>query len=388
MKNKFEIRTLGEVAELIATGKTPSTKNSEYFGGDVDWFTPGDIGGNIYLKYSTRTITDFAINKKAAPIFPKDCLLITCIGNIGRVGILSRDSSSNQQITAIKFKNFIDVRYAYFWFVASSHLLSQRANQAVVPILNNSQLREILFSFPPLPIQKQIAGILEKADAAREKRRQANKLTEQFLQSAFLEMFGDPVTNPKGWNITNVNDVASNIQYGYTESATIDNVGPKFLRITDIQNGIVDWDKVPYCKCQDLDKYKLESGDIVFARTGATTGKSFLIKNCPTAVFASYLIRVHFKKDVSPAYIYNFFQTESYWSQIRMGMTGSTQGGFNSSKLAEVKLPLPSISEQQKFATLVEKVELLRAKQRESEKELENLFNALMQRAFKGELVQ
>jgi hypothetical protein len=82
-----------------------------------------------------------------------------------------------------------------------------------------------------------------------------------------------------------------------------------------------------------------------------------------------------------------FFQTEAYWSQIRIGMTGSTQGGFNSRKLAEITLPLPPFRKQQKFAALVAKVESLRAKQRESENELDNLFNSLMQRAFRGELV-
>src|SRR4051812_15425050 len=86
----------------------------------------------------------------------------------------------------------------------------------------------------------------------------------------------------------------SAINYGYTESASSEAVGPRFLRITDIQNDKVDWDGVPYCKiaASDLPKYRLASGDIVFARTGATTGKSFLVDDPPDAVFASYLIRL------------------------------------------------------------------------------------------------
>ena len=89
-------------------------------------------------------------------------------------------------------------------------------------------------------------------------------------------------------------------QYGYTASAATEPIGPHLLRITDIQNGSVNWETVPYCDCPGPQKFLLEKGDILFARTGATTGKSFLIEECPTAVFASYLIRLRVNKLVSP----------------------------------------------------------------------------------------
>src|SRR5580704_13451471 len=100
---------------------------------------------------------------------------------------------------------------------------------------------------------------------------------------------------PEGWAEANVNDLADDITYGFTAKACWDSSGPKFLRITDIQNGRVDWDSVPRCEIspEEMLGYSLRGGDLVFARTGATTGKSFLIKSCPEpAVFASYLIRV------------------------------------------------------------------------------------------------
>lgn len=97
----------------------------------------------------------------------------------------------------------------------------------------------------------------------------------------------------KGWETKELAAVSA-INYGYTESASSNPVGPRFLRITDIQDDCVNWDSVPYCKIEsaDLPKYRLASGDIVFARTGATTGKSFLVDEPPEAVFASYLIRL------------------------------------------------------------------------------------------------
>src|SRR6266481_1608404 len=99
-----------------------------------------------------------------------------------------------------------------------------------------------------------------------------------------------------GWEIKELVAVSA-INYGYTESASSEPVGPRFLRITDIQNDQVDWNSVPYCKIEpaDLPKYRLANGDIVFARTGATTGKSFLVADPPEAVFASYLIRVQLR---------------------------------------------------------------------------------------------
>lgn len=149
-------------------------------------------------------------------------------------------------------------------------------------------------------------------------------------------------------------DISTAIQYGFTESATFIAVGPKFLRITDIQDGNVDWGAVPYCICNEVEKFKLSQGDIVFARTGATTGKSYLIENCPEAVFASYLIRVRVKDCVYPKYVYYFFQSEAYWSQVRSGITGSTQGGLNATKLSELVLPLPDLQTQKQIAQILE----------------------------------
>lgn len=100
------------------------------------------------------------------------------------------------------------------------------------------------------------------------------------------------------------------ISYGYTAKASFDIDGPKFLRITDIQDGTVDWAGVPSCDIGDDEykKHKLENGDIVFARTGATTGKSFLITGCQDSVAASYLIRVRLRSSlIVPEYLYFFF---------------------------------------------------------------------------------
>jgi len=117
-----------------------------------------------------------------------------------------------------------------------------------------------------------------------------------------------------GWEVKALGDVSA-INYGYTESASGEPVGPRFLRITDIQNDQVNWNTVPYCKIDssELPKFRLASGDIVFARTGATTGKSFLVAESPEAVFASYLIRLRLlDKNLLPEFVSLIFQTAGY----------------------------------------------------------------------------
>lgn len=165
---------------------------------------------------------------------------------------------------------------------------------------------------------------------------------------------------PEEWTVTTVGEIANSIQYGYTESANEEEIGPKFLRITDIQDGRVFWDNVPYCHCSqaDLEKYKLISGDIVFARTGATTGKSFYIAKPPLGVFASYLIRVRVnKKNCCSQYLYLFFQSNTYWNQISSSLSGSAQSGFNASKLSKLLIFSPPLIEQSAIATVLSTVD-------------------------------
>ena len=146
--------------------------------------------------------------------------------------------------------------------------------------------------------------------------------------------------------------VCERIDYGFTASADFSVKEPRFLRITDIQNGSVDWNHVPGCRItpeEEADKL-LCAGDIVFARTGATTGKCFLIEHTPRAVFASYLIRLRATEEVLPHYLYAFFQSENYWHQIKGAVRGAAQGGVNSTTLRSLVLPLPDLTEQQRIA--------------------------------------
>ena len=130
---------------------------------------------------------------------------------------------------------------------------------------------------------------------------------------------------PNGWKIETLGKLSSAIQYGYTARAQTECAGPKMLRITDIQNDAVKWDEVPFCRIskEEIKKYLLASNDIVFARTGATVGKSYLIPEpVPDSVFASYLIRVRLTDEVLPKYVSYFFKSSNYWRQITESQAG------------------------------------------------------------------
>ncbi|MBI2060091.1 MAG: restriction endonuclease subunit S [Nitrospirae bacterium] len=192
----------------------------------------------------------------------------------------------------------------------------------------------------------------------------------------------------KGWEVKELAAVSA-INYGYTESATSEPVGPRFLRITDIQDDRVDWGSVPYCKIEsaDLPKYRLASGDIVFARTGATTGKSFLVSHPPNAVFASYLIRLRlFDKKLLPEFVSFFFQTDGYWKSIEDGSAGSAQGGFNATKLGALTIPVPPLPEQRRIVGILDEAfEGIATAKANTEKNLENaraLFESHLQSVF------
>jgi len=247
-------------------------------------------------------------------------------------------------------------------------------------------LKEQVVRFPSaLEEQQRIAEVLARADRLRRLRHVARELSAGYLQAVFLQMFGDPVENPMGWDFQKLHHLASSVDYGVTASASSDPIGPKFLRITDIQDGIVHWDSVPYCSASEKEKRgsMLQKGDIVFARTGATTGKSYLIQDCPQgAVFASYLIRVRPNQKIDPVYLSNYFQTDAYWGQIQESSTGTAQAGVNATKLKQLRILTPPLPLQQRFAGVVRRFERLRAQQVEAERQAEALFQSLLARAF------
>lgn len=286
-------------------------------------------------------------------------------------------------IKVLSHSKNIDPKFAYYYL-----------NTLTFPDLGYSRnfrfLKSTFFPIPPIEEQKRIVAILDKADEIRGKYQQQIKLTEELLESLFIEMFGDPQNNPKAWKKVDLKNIIKNIDYGYTASALKRDSGIKFLRISDIKENTVNWDKVPYCECnkQELSKYKLSDGDLVLARTGATSGKSFLIRSCPkNAVFASYLIRIKpLVEEVNPIYLSHFLKTQYYWYQITKNLAGTTQLGINASKVKNLSIILPPTEVQNKFSQFEQNIQSYSAKLKKQLATSHHLFNSLLQKAFRGEL--
>ncbi len=243
---------------------------------------------------------------------------------------------------------------------------------------------------PPLAEQPRIAAKIDQLAAkiaeARSLRQQAAEEAEALLAAVSARLFEPRM----GWKVKAVKDLCAPPQYGFTESATDEPVGPRFLRITDIQDGHVDWNRVPFCRCAEPVKYLLKPNDLVFARTGATTGKSFVIRDCPEAVFASYLIRLRVCGTVSVDYLYRYFQSPAYWEQIADEKKGTGQPNLNGSKLERLKIPVAPEPEQRRIVAelnaLQAEVDALKPLHSESAAELEALIPSILDKAFKGEL--
>lgn len=258
---------------------------------------------------------------------------------------------------------------------------------------NVNKLKELEIPIPPLPEQRRIVKRIEELTRRIEETRQLRKSTvgeaDKYIPAAIASVFGDGQNH--GWVTKKISEICEKPQYGYTESACHTAVGPKFLRITDIQNGQVEWDNVPYCKCDDVDKYRLRTGDIVFARTGATTGKSYLIKNPPKAIFASYLIRLRVGPSILPEFLYWHFQSSTYWASVSSGIDEGNRPNMNGTKLANIEVSYPEDKAEQRrivlyLNSLQVKAKELKQLQTETEAELAAFTPALLAKAFRGEL--
>ncbi|MDN5271899.1 restriction endonuclease subunit S [Chloroflexus sp. MS-CIW-1] len=190
---------------------------------------------------------------------------------------------------------------------------------------------------------------------------------------------------PKEWRVVRLGEVVEKPQYGFTAAAQRDPVGPKMLRITDIQDGNVNWNAVPYCECgnDDIPKYLLEAGDILFARTGSV-GKAFLVSSVPEpSIFASYLIRVRVDRTrLDPQFAFLFMQSAAYWSQIASQTHGAVQPNINATQLKSLLLPLPPLPEQRAIAHVLRTVQRAKEATEGVIAALKELKKSLMQHLF------
>ena len=233
----------------------------------------------------------------------------------------------------------------------------------------------------------------ECINAEKEGKKKPKKPQLKSIEEMLVPKEEQPYELPENWEWVKLESIVDNMKYGYTDSARESGI-IKFLRITDIQDNKVNWNKVPYCNISEVDyiNYQLKNRDVLIARTGGTIGKTFLINNIPDdikAVYASYLIKMTPNMSITARYFKLYFETDLYWKLLKDKARGTGQPNVNVPSLNALLFPLPPIEEQKEIVRILESV--LDRENRVSEllslmESISLLEKGILDKAFRGKI--
>lgn len=321
------------------------------------------------VQVSEKEFSNFSI-KSGDLIFARQSLIAEGAGKCSIVIDAPEPTVFESHLIRLRLdKSKADANYYYYFF--SSEIGRGMVQGMVMEVaasgIRGSDLAKLKVLYPPIPTQRRIASILSAYDELIEVNNQRIKLLEETARELYKEWFvrmrfpdhkqAKFVKGvPEGWEVCKLGELVSS-QYGYTASATQENIGPKFLRITDIADIRIVWDDVPNCAIPDKDKkkYLLKNGDIVVARTGATVGfAKRLNKLHPPTVFASYLVRLKPKNLIHSYYLGIIAESDGYKEYIQTVASGAAQPQANAGLMTGFLLFNPTDSLLAKFNSIVE----------------------------------
>ena len=403
---------LGDIGDWGA-GSTPNRARTDYyFNGTIPWLKTGDLNDSFITEIPEK-ITELALEQTSVKIKPIGSLLIAMYGaTIGKLGILTIPATTNQACCACVAFQEIETKFLFYYLLSERDNLRKRGDGGAQPNISREKIIAYLLPLPPLAEQKRIVEKLEvilplvdeygkneeilsemnqklpkqirqsilqyavqgklveqnpQDEPASELLKRIKAEKEQLIKDGKIkkEKPFPPITQdeipydlPQGWQWCYLNNITTQIHYGYTASA-IQSGDVKLVRITDIQDNQIKWDNVPYCDISEgnKNKYLLQNNDILIARTGGTIGKTYLVKNImKQAVFASYLIRAIPSLHANSEYIKLFMDSPLYWEQLKNFSMGTGQPNVNGQSLNKLKIPLPPLAEQKRIVTKVEEL--------------------------------
>ncbi len=391
---------IGDVCTLM-TGGTPKTCVSEFYeNGTVPWIVSGDLHKGEIFDCEKR-ITEYAVENSNARYLPKDSVLIALNGQgktRGTVALLRiKGATCNQSVVSISPNNNEELYSDYLFYYLKSQYQSIRniTGDQDRAGLNMPLIRDISIPLPLLTEQKRIATILDKADAIRHKRHQAIQLADEFLRAVFLDMFGDPVTNPNGWEVQQlgklIEDGPSN---GLYKPASEYGSGIRILRIDGFYNGVLSLQeklKRVILTPKEVEKYRLKERSIVINRVNSREylGKTaFIEKLDETTVFESNMMNFSVIEDViNPYFLVQQLQTPYIKNQIlKLAKDAVNQSSINQQDVKSLEIIVPKLPLQRKFEQICNRYSESLFAYKRSLYESENMFASLSQKAFSGQL--
>ena len=381
---------LDQCCEIVA-GATPSTSESEYWGGDICWATPKDLSDltETYIRDTPRKLTKSGLDSCAATVLPPRSVLFSSRAPIGHVAINTVPMATNQGFKSFVPKDdLVHPEFLFYWLRFHRGYLESLGNGATFKEVSKGVISRVEINLPPVGEQRRIAAILDQAETLRTQRRTALALLDSLTQSLFLDMFGDPVANPKGFSKQPLSVVAE-ITTGSTPGRGADGYyggNIPWVKTTEVTGGEI----------HDTEEKLTEAGlkairgklhpinSIVVAMygQGQTRGRCALLCIEASCNQACGVIRP--SEEFVPRFM--FAQLLLAYERLRALGRGGNQENLNLQLLGSFEVLVPPEVLQQTFATRIASIEALKATHRRALAALDALFASLLQRAFAGQL--
>lgn len=383
----WELKRIGEVFK-ISSGGTPSRDNPHYYStAEIPWIKTGDLK-NTEIYAPSEYISEEGLKNSSAKKFPVNTVLIAMYGaTIGACSILKIEAATNQACAALLPTEEVNERYTYYYLRSIKSKIIELGVGGAQPNISAGILKSIQIPLPPLETQKKIAEILDTADTLRQKDKALIEKYNQLTQSLFLEMFGDPVRNEKGWDKKMFGQVINSIRYGTSTPPIYQKEGIPFLRATNIKNGRIEEKGMVFLSEEEalkIKKCRIREGDLLIVRSGANTGDCARIDEKYHNCLAGYDLIVEIENPYS--FFYNYFLNTAFGRAILKPLSRRAgQPHLNAEQIKTLELIFPPLDEQNKFMLLNREIEKQRQLAEENLVKSDALFNSLLQNAFKND---
>lgn len=393
VKSEYPVITLGKLAEKIDYGFSASATD---VGDGPKFLRITDIQDD-HVNWSTVPLCEADKQDTIKYALAEGDIVFARTGATTGKSYLIRHCPQNSifasYLIRVRPSKDVDSGYLSRFFQTSSYWRQINLNTSGTAQggVNATKLKTLLVPLPPLEEQRRIAAILDKADGVRRKRKEAIRLTEELLRSTFLEMFGDPVTNPKGWETHKLKEFTKRpITYGILKPGPHVSEGIPMLRIQDIHNGRVTASGIHKVSPELSSEYSrtvLRGGEIVISLVGTLGLTALIPESLKGANVHRNLGVIDIESEiVLSSFIFHYFKFSGIENFLLKNTKGGVQSLLNLGELREMPVNLPPLSLQQDFESLASNQIALNTNALSAYEQSENLFNSLLQRAFRGEL--